>query len=44
VLPWAENIAVRGVGHVGLLFSEDVFEIVKKRITSIDGHLQAKNA
>jgi triacylglycerol esterase/lipase EstA (alpha/beta hydrolase family) len=44
VLPWAENIAVRGIGHVGLLFSEDVFEIVKKRITSIDGNLQVKSA
>jgi triacylglycerol lipase len=24
-LPWARNEAVSGVGHVGLLFSDDVF-------------------
>ncbi|MBL8519936.1 MAG: alpha/beta fold hydrolase [Betaproteobacteria bacterium] len=31
-LPWAENISVRGVGHVSLLFDHAVFEIVMKRL------------
>ncbi|MBL8513312.1 MAG: alpha/beta fold hydrolase [Betaproteobacteria bacterium] len=30
VLPWAENISVRGVGHVSLLFDEGVLEAVRK--------------
>jgi hypothetical protein len=42
VLPWADNVIVQGVGHVGLLFSEAVIAIVVKRITSIDGISQAK--
>ncbi len=30
-LPWADNIAVQGVGHVSLLFDQAVFDLVKQR-------------
>jgi hypothetical protein len=28
-LDWADNIVVDGIGHVGLLFSPDVFSILQ---------------
>jgi triacylglycerol esterase/lipase EstA (alpha/beta hydrolase family) len=39
-LAWAENIAVDGVGHVGLLYSEPVFQIVKEQLTSKGGRFE----
>ncbi len=41
-LPWAINLAVDSVGHVGLLFSEAVYHSVKQQLTSKDGQFQAK--
>ena len=43
-LAWAENVAVSGVGHVGLLFSAEVFALVKQYLTNRDGLFQAKSS
>lgn len=43
-LAWSENVAVSGVGHVGLLFSAEVFVLVQQYLTHRDGLFQAKSA
>ncbi len=43
-LAWARNVAVRGVGHVALLFSAEVFALVQDYLTNRDGLFQAKSA
>ena len=40
-LSWADNIALDGVGHVGLLFSPHVFAIVKN---ILDQHVKARDS
>ena len=43
-LAWATNRAVSGVGHVGLLFSAEVFALVDEYLTNRDGLFEAKGA
>ena len=43
-LAWASNVAVTGVGHVGLLFSAEVFALVQEYLTNRDGLFQANSA
>lgn len=35
-LPWANNVAVDSIGHVGLLFSEPVYQLVKSQLARKD--------
>lgn len=43
-LAWAKNVSVAGVGHVGLLFSAEVFALVQEYLTNRDGLFQVKSA
>lgn len=44
ILPWADNHALSGMGHVGLLFAPSAYAVTWQAISSIDARFRAKVA